>query len=62
MVPPLRRSVSSMPSSSIKTPVNQRRHDNVAVVALERAGRHFEVACYRAQAPREGGAGLVEPH
>jgi len=39
-----------MPSSSIKTPVNQRRHDNVAVVALERAGRHFEVACYRNKA------------
>eukprot|EP00668_Euglena_longa_P029551 GGOE01036904.1.p1 GENE.GGOE01036904.1~~GGOE01036904.1.p1 ORF type:complete len:563 (+),score=149.79 GGOE01036904.1:38-1726(+) len=36
-----------MPSGALKTPLNQRRHDNISIVSMERGGKHFEVACYR---------------
>eukprot|EP01062_Namystynia_karyoxenos_P020529 TRINITY_DN17765_c0_g1_i1.p1 TRINITY_DN17765_c0_g1~~TRINITY_DN17765_c0_g1_i1.p1 ORF type:complete len:638 (+),score=204.15 TRINITY_DN17765_c0_g1_i1:81-1916(+) len=34
----------------LSTPLNQRRHDNVARVQLQRGGRSFEIACYRNKA------------
>eukprot|EP00667_Euglena_gracilis_P006322 EG_transcript_6367 len=36
-----------MPAGALKTPLNQRRHDNISIVSMERGGKHFEVACYR---------------
>ena len=36
-----------MPAGAIKTPLNQRRHDNISIVSVERCGKRFEVACYK---------------
>ena len=29
------------------TPINQKRHTNIAIVRLKRAGKRFEIACYK---------------
>ncbi|XP_033224942.1 ribosome maturation protein SBDS isoform X1 [Belonocnema kinseyi] len=36
-----------MPRSNIFTPINQIRLTNVAVVRMKKAGKRFEIACYR---------------
>ncbi|KRX45996.1 Ribosome maturation protein SBDS [Trichinella murrelli] len=33
--------------SKIFTPTNQMRHTNVAVVRMKKAGKRFEIACYK---------------
>ncbi len=33
--------------STIKTPTNQQRLTNVAVVRIKKCGQRFEIACYK---------------
>ncbi|KRX70220.1 Ribosome maturation protein SBDS [Trichinella sp. T6] len=39
--------ISCISMSKIFTPTNQMRHTNVAVVRMKKAGKRFEIACYK---------------